>query len=1021
MRSFKQLRLTASDCEVLQQSPEGTASLTQPLSQRPGSRDSRGHLGPTPRRRKKTSKGHQRTITDYFRNGTHLSTCSKNVAEGHKIKVEEPLENFAHDSEFHSDDSCSLLDDGMDTSTPPKKQLCFSQGPSDSDGRAGQAIQGCKPWLVRLPEESSGDGRVKQEIEDIEVDPLPDVHFGLLGTTSGDDVPQGTLEKLPDEILQEIFALVPVVDLLQNLCLVCRRWKRIISDMRFIPWKKIYYQYLKGVDRALLTLRIILQRYGLTKENPQCMLGFIRCAAAVLSCHCRDPTAVLACLKRHSLFLKAEVCIAKSFPDLDSCKEKPSYVRAVIAAIVLFAGGVGDIQGLVGCLRRPSSTMSLMNTFEMLYSTATLLYAMRENEVQISNRFHYNVFYCLFHLENCTFSLTVQHHPQLGLRPVLQPTSEQQQILNHALEPGKVVKIVAFAGTGKTSTLIQYARKWSELKFLYLAFNKTIAQQASKVFPANVTCKTIHSLAFQEVGRHYKQKLNSGSLTSYVVSYVLSNRQGQSPFIRAKTVVQTLIAFFASTDSAITVEHTPIWCKNNRGQDVLVDEQEKHIIVEEAKQIWTKMKKPGPTEEMAHRMTHDGYLKLWQLQKPSLSNYDAILVDEAQDCTPAVMDIVLSQKCGVILVGDPHQQIYTFRGAVNSLFNVPHSRIFYLTQSFRFGSEIAYVGTTLLDVCKKVRNKTLVGNNKESDVSGVGVEGKVTCLSRSNQTIFEDAVNVTDGDSPAKIHLLGGLKAFGLDKIHDLWKLLHPELKLEVQDSFIKRWVDKGLASIKDYAGKAEDKQLEIKIGIVEKYRERIPELVNRIRQCHVLDLEDADYILGTVHKAKGLEFDTVKVAGDFVNFSFTRSNLGRFPQNQPPFPKDIPEDEWNLLYVAVTRAKKRLVMSRFLAHILQVTKEYYVRFELTEEVCRKTSLWCSEHGCCQSIPVDSLLIPKRIGFVYTDGTKTPEGLLCPSCAVQKVGPIARFTGSPTTVQDAAIPLENIEVPSMVQILLEPF
>ncbi|XP_070610573.1 F-box DNA helicase 1-like [Erythrolamprus reginae] len=902
---------------------------------------------------------------------------------------------------------------------PRRKRLRFSREPSHSDGSSGQTVQGRKLRSVRLPEESSGNGPVKQEIEDVEMDPLPDVQFGLLGTTSGDDLPQGTMERLPDEILEEIFALVPVVDLLQNLCLVCRRWKRIISDVRFIPWKKVYYQYLKGVEQASLTLRIILRRYGLTKENPQSMLGFIRCVAGVRSCHCRDPTAVLACLKRHSLFLKVEVCIAKSFPDLDGLKEKPSYVRAVMAAIVLFAGGVGDIQELVRCLRSPSSTMSLMDTFEMLYATATLLYAMRKNKVQISNRLHYNVFYCLYHLENFPCSPAVKPHPKLGLRSVLQPTSEQQRILNHALVPGDVVKIVAFAGTGKTSTLIQYARKWSELKFLYLAFNKTIAQQASKVFPANVTCKTIHSLAFQEVGRHYKRKrkLNQSSLTSYLVSFVLSNRQCQSPFIRAKMVVHTLSAFFASADMAITVEHTPIWYKNNRGQNVLVEECEKQIIVEEAKQIWAKMKTLGPTKEMAHRMTHDGYLKLWQLQKPSLSNYDAILVDEAQDCTPAVMDIVLSQKCGVILVGDPHQQIFTFPGAVNSLLKVPHSRIFYLTQSFRFGSEIAYVGATLLDVCKKVRNKTLVGNNQESDVSGVGVEGKVARLSWNNQILFEDAVNVTGGDSPAKIHLLGGLKAFGLDKIHDLWKLLNPELKHEIKDSFIKRWVDKGLASIKDYAEKAEDKQLEIKIGIVEKYRDRIPGLVNRIRQCHVPDPEDADYILGTVHKAKGLEFDTVKVAGDFVSNQFIWSYLGRFSQNLSNLPEAIHEVGSNLLYVAVTRAKKRLVMSRYLADILQFTKEYYVRFE----VCKKTSLWCSVHRCGNPIPADSLLIPKRINFVYTDSTKTPWGLLCPTCAVRKLGPIARLTGSPTVKQDTTSPPENIEVPSGVRILLEAF
>lgn len=47
---------------------------------------------------------------------------------------------------------------------------------------------------------------------------------------------------------------------------------------------------------------------------------------------------------------------------------------------------------------------------------------------------------------------------------------------------------------------------------------------------------------------------------------------------------------------------------------------------------------------------------------------------------PAIMDVLLSQRCGKILVGDPHQQIYTFRGAVNALNIVHHTHIFYLTQ-----------------------------------------------------------------------------------------------------------------------------------------------------------------------------------------------------------------------------------------------------------------------------------------------------------------------------------------------------
>lgn len=50
-------------------------------------------------------------------------------------------------------------------------------------------------------------------------------------------------------------------------------------------------------------------------------------------------------------------------------------------------------------------------------------------------------------------------------------------------------------------------------------------------------------------------------------------------------------------------------------------------------------------------------------------------------CFPAaIVNIVLSQKCGIILVGDPHQQIYTFRGAVNTLYSVRHTHVYYLTQ-----------------------------------------------------------------------------------------------------------------------------------------------------------------------------------------------------------------------------------------------------------------------------------------------------------------------------------------------------
>ena len=79
------------------------------------------------------------------------------------------------------------------------------------------------------------------------------------------------------------------------------------------------------------------------------------------------------------------------------------------------------------------------------------------------------------------------------------------------------MKINAFAGTGKTTTLIAYAAKRMDESFLYIAYNKywpirietvsklsvssrAIQTHAEKVFPPNVKCQTVHSLAYAKIG-----------------------------------------------------------------------------------------------------------------------------------------------------------------------------------------------------------------------------------------------------------------------------------------------------------------------------------------------------------------------------------------------------------------------------------------------------------------------------------------------------------------------------------------
>ncbi|NWX13659.1 FBH1 helicase, partial [Aegotheles bennettii] len=385
----------------------------------------------------------------------------------------------------------------------------------------------------------------------------------------------------------------------------------------FIPWKKLYHRYLMKEDMALHRVEQILQFFTITKEQEECVLGLIRCVSAISTNPKVDPSVVLQCLRTHHLFSKAEICIAIKLPQLQS-RTGPEHMWAIFAVMVLFSDGVGDIQKLMLCLQRPCSALTAVEVNETLYCMATLLHAMRDRSIAITNRIHYNIFYCLYLMENASVTMeraeeeTLASHCRQDLwsstLPEIKLTHEQQRILNHKIEHGQIVKIMAFAGTGKTSTLVKYAEKFADLNFLYVTFNKAIAERGKSVFPRNVMCKTFHSLAFGSVGKHYKDKgkLNFSKMSVLAISSLLRRRKGQSLFIRGKTVSQTLENFFASSDEEICEEHTPIWFKNTHGQRQLVSTEEKKINVEEAREIWYNMKKLDGDVEKKYKMTCDG-------------------------------------------------------------------------------------------------------------------------------------------------------------------------------------------------------------------------------------------------------------------------------------------------------------------------------------------------------------------------------------------------------------------------------
>ena len=80
----------------------------------------------------------------------------------------------------------------------------------------------------------------------------------------------------------------------------------------------------------------------------------------------------------------------------------------------------------------------------------------------------------------CSDAECVHHFFFTGACMSLTPTDEQSAIIHWQ---GQKLVVNAFAGTGKTSTLVQYALANPDSRMLYLAYNRAVRDEAERKFP----------------------------------------------------------------------------------------------------------------------------------------------------------------------------------------------------------------------------------------------------------------------------------------------------------------------------------------------------------------------------------------------------------------------------------------------------------------------------------------------------------------------------------------------------------
>ncbi|MBB3923888.1 UvrD-helicase domain-containing protein [Xanthomonas arboricola] len=493
---------------------------------------------------------------------------------------------------------------------------------------------------------------------------------------------------------------------------------------------------------------------------------------------------------------------------------------------------------------------------------------------------------------------------------VFKPTPEQELI---AKSEGRVIKVSAFAGTGKSSTFKYLAREKPSQKMLYLAFNKAIKEEAMGSFPSNVKAMTGHGLAYAAKGRIYgavPQKLQPDMKPYHVLPSLVGTTNHipkESHNLYGGRVIETVKSFMVSADPDLLPKHVALGESPSEARHM----SQAQILLD-AKRIWGLMCDPSS----GIPMLHDGYLKLYQLSNPRL-NYDAVLLDEAQDTNPVLQAIVGAQQARTFYVGDQHQAIYLFRGASNAMQRIKADEEFGLTGSFRFGESVADVANDILWL-KGERMKLRGLGQHKGELRDIDDKNEGHALiSRGNACLFREAVLAVGSGRP--FAFVGPLGNYRFDQIVDTFNLSVGD---QVRDPFLKSFAS--FEQLAEYAESMDDKEIKARVKLVGEFSAEIPRLVELITQKSLPWTEGIQdrlpanaQVFTTAHKSKGLEFDVVRLADDYQPLIDEDQNLVEVAKMS-----DADIEEINLQYVAATRAKKVLQLSEGLHEFLELKQQ---------------------------------------------------------------------------------------------------
>jgi superfamily I DNA/RNA helicase len=512
--------------------------------------------------------------------------------------------------------------------------------------------------------------------------------------------------------------------------------------------------------------------------------------------------------------------------------------------------------------------------------------------------------------------MTAPQPPNAAQIKAFKPSKYQQAIFDAIADKNgpQYIVVEAYAGSGKTTTLVKAATEYVDpsLSVLFCAFNKSIATEIGERVAgrSNVNSSTLHSLGKRALDKHFgtRTQVNTKKHYQLIDAYIdehhpgpeiVKGRKGERIFLtqEGRLLQEAMIDLYNFARLTMTDP-------NNRPA---LEQMAIHYQIDlddralNACPILIKRGEDLARENREIDFTDMIYLPVhWDIDMPK---FDWVFCDESQDLNKCQLELAL--KCRkpdtgrMVFVGDRRQAIYGFAGADNkSLQNIIDR-----TQATTLPLSICYrCATSILDLAREV--------TPQIEAREGAPVGKVTIIPEDKLPDYAkpDDMIVCRLTAPLISECIAFIKRGVKARVEgrDLGKQLNKIVKSVAQrehfdfDLFLEHLHNYKMQQVKMLRDKQADDTA------VESMKDRC-EAVSVVYEgmqsgnvdqlCNKIDsLFDEKYPLiklATVHRCKGLEADRVFIIAP----NKLPLNLGGWQQEQ----------EWNLRYVAVTRAKYEL------------------------------------------------------------------------------------------------------------------